>query len=163
MGRATNRFSHLSPGEYLVAVVAQPWYAQHRPDSPGELDVAYPIVFNSGVSNPGDAVPIVLQDGERAEADAVLRPLPALHIVVSNASPDPSWPGSATLMAPLYGGFTSPIPTESTTINGSVIEITGIPPGRYVIDLQSFGGESPANRNRELDLFSNMEIDGNEI
>jgi len=164
------RFSHLEPGEYVAAVVAQPWYAQNRSaasskpsDAPADLDVAYPIIFQSGATDPSDAVPISLQPGERVEADVTLRPVPAVHLRVRNASLDPARPGAATLMASLYGGFVAPVPTERTTINGGLIEINGVPPGRYAINLQSFGGEDSANRSREFYLSGDMEIDGNQI
>jgi len=162
-GAGYYHFSHLTSGQYFVTVVAEPWYARHRSDCPPEFDVAYPIVINSIATAPADAAPIVLQPGEHLEVDANLRPAPALHIVVSNTSPDPTWPGMVSLMVPLYGGFTSPALTETTIINGSVIEMNGVPPGHYVVSLQSFAGGSASSRDRELDLFADTEIDGNQL
>jgi hypothetical protein len=176
------RFSHLLPGTYSVAVTAVPWYAQYRHAAWGssltsagadpasaqdlDLDVAYPITFYSGSTASSDfssAVALHLGSGDRLEADVTLRSVPALHLLVRNASADPSWSGSATLMESMCDGFAAQVPAQETTINGSLIEITGVAPGHYLVRLQAYGGQRTAMRSRLLDVPSDMEIDGNQI
>jgi uncharacterized surface anchored protein len=58
-------FSNLSPGEYLLAAKATPWYAMHgNPPSPGQtsatppnsaLDVAYPITYFDSTTDEASA------------------------------------------------------------------------------------------------------------
>src|SRR5438067_5592249 len=79
------RFAHLPPGNYKIAVSARPWYAQNRPlhlpsppyaaleaalpdgvsvqanpepetaSEPSPLDIAYPLTFYPGTTEPEDA------------------------------------------------------------------------------------------------------------
>jgi 5-hydroxyisourate hydrolase-like protein (transthyretin family) len=58
----------LAAGEYLLAVVAEPWYAVHTPTvgKPGanrELDVAYPVTYFDSTTEEQAATPIVLSGG----------------------------------------------------------------------------------------------------
>ncbi len=52
-------FSNLAPGEYFVAVTAQPWYAMHKPglrqgtEAGNAMDVAYPLTFFDGAAEEG--------------------------------------------------------------------------------------------------------------
>jgi len=87
-------FERLEPGDYYVAVSATPWYAtQPQPtrDARGNtiaeatrspLDVAYPMTFFDGVTDSDSATPIRLKGGDKAKADFVLYPLPAVHLSV---------------------------------------------------------------------------------
>ena len=92
-------FGALSPGTYFVAVLAQPWYAQHgvrhhvkqenqdvnegglQPlnEQNQSLDVVYPIAFYSNASDLPGAAPIALRSGDLAIADFRMRPVPAMR------------------------------------------------------------------------------------
>ena len=76
------RFSHLPAGNYKIAAVGQPWYADgtHRGS---ELDVAYGLTYFAGVVEPGEATAIVVRPGERAEADFSLHAVHTVHVPVS--------------------------------------------------------------------------------
>lgn len=88
----------LIPGDYYVAVTAQPWYAmnnlQSRKVQPvlyaanPALDLAYPSTFYDSASRQEDATPIHLKPGTHAEITVQLHAVPALHIQIpaTNAS-----------------------------------------------------------------------------
>src|SRR2546423_4114958 len=109
-------FSHLSPGKYYIAVEAQPWHAQNglhdlhqgrmrlrrtsedavqsENNSPQEedtafpLDVAYPMTYYPGATDPGSAGSITLAAGEKFTADIILQAMPAIHTQISVDTPD---------------------------------------------------------------------------
>ncbi len=132
-------FGHLRPGTYLLAVSAQPWYAQDSQviakqpppsvedpsppspngdsssppefSAPSSLDVAYPLTYYPDVTEAGNAASIVLQPGERALADVTLRAVPALHLKIRNASSDPSRPTAAVVQQRIFDSLdTTPVP-----------------------------------------------------
>jgi hypothetical protein len=134
-------FGHLRPGTYLLAVSAQPWYAQDSqvmatqqplsvedspsasPDSESatpqdvaphsSLDVTYPLTYYPGATEPGNAAPIVLNSGERTAADVTLRAVPALHLKIRGASSDSSRPTAAVVLQRIFDSpDTTPIPLQ---------------------------------------------------
>ena len=88
----TYEFAGLEPGQYLLAVKAQPWYAMSRmgPGAPihssdgngGSLDVAYPITYYDSTTDEASATPIALAAGVVQQADVTLHAVPALHLTV---------------------------------------------------------------------------------
>jgi hypothetical protein len=81
-------------------VEGKPWYAVHPPavhrspaDAAGSfdrnLDVVYPVTYYSGATEVEDASPIVVRGGEHLNFDLHLAPLPALHVFVNVARPQP--------------------------------------------------------------------------
>ncbi len=67
-------FSNLPAGEYLLAVVASPWYAMHLPrgsqnrggnEETFPLDVAYPVTYFDSTTSEESASPIKLEPGAR--------------------------------------------------------------------------------------------------
>ncbi len=183
-------FGHLGPGTYLVAVSAQPWYAQdpqaspqeavsfspdgqsnshvaldssERPDSqaPAPLDVTYPTTYYPNVTDSENAAPIQLHPGERATADVNLRAVPALHLRIRNASSDPTRPLTAFVEQRLLD---TPIQVQarSQQINSGVIALTGIPPGHFTLSIRNFTGKEWISLNKEVDVASDTEIDAAE-
>ena len=81
-------FSNLAAGDYLLAVIATPWYAQYansaRADQNGrnELDVAYPVTYFDSTTEEQAATPIVLTGGSHDEANITMHAVAALHIPV---------------------------------------------------------------------------------
>jgi hypothetical protein len=79
-------FSNLAPGEYMVVVRAEPWFAQHPQGiyrgqaAVSSLDVAYPITFFDSTADEDAATPIALAAGDRQEANIALRAVPAVHL-----------------------------------------------------------------------------------
>lgn len=93
------RFAHLLPGDYYLAVMAQPWfrnnYVHTFPESnlSKDIDVAYPITYYPGTTDFAGARAITVTDGSAADLQISMRAVPAIHIsaprpVTSNAASD---------------------------------------------------------------------------
>ncbi len=137
-------FSNLAPGEYLLAVKAEPWYAIHpsqsRPpnDPAAALDVAYPITYFDSTYDETQASSILLSGGNREEADVNLHAVQALHITLqAPVSDDGSSPSTApTLRQSIFGAHDLP-ETTPTSVNSKqgLIEFSGVAPGHYEMTL----------------------------
>jgi 5-hydroxyisourate hydrolase-like protein (transthyretin family) len=183
------RLGHLAPGTYYLAVSARPWYAQvnpsviHRkstnPDAAGAraaqeaaaLDVTYPLTFYPGSPDSAGASPIVLHPGERVTADVVMRAVPALHLRIRSGN-------SATAGGPvefpqvlqrIFDGYLDPVFNaggSTSAMEPDVIEITGLAPGHYVIEMASSRGANDKGPKREgyreVDLAGDLEVNAND-
>jgi len=181
-------FGHLSPGTYLVAVSAQPWYAmdpagsqnqtQPSPDdettspntSPagvdsGEtspLDVTYRTTFYADAVEPESASPIQLHPGERVVADITLRAVPALHLTLRNVSKDPAQPGSAIVQQRIGEGATITLQARTQPFGAGNLKISGVPPGHLVLNLRAFDGKQGRAHVREVDVAADTDIDASD-
>ncbi len=143
-------FSNLAAGEYLLAVVAEPWYALHRPsrrsnqlnpsaadtlgapDPAAVLDVAYPVTFFDSTTDEASASRIVLAGGSRVEANVTLHAVPALRIEVNTPRKEDGSIARAELRQTVFGtvvgaesaGFLDSMQTGTTEFNG-------VAPGHY--------------------------------
>jgi hypothetical protein len=175
--------------------MAQPWYAQPpqlltkqplpsteepaggdrdatvtgevQPDfqTSSALDVTYPVTYFPGVTESGNAAPIVLGAGERASADVTLRAVSALHLTIRNGRADPSRPTSAVLMQRIFEDANSPpIPLQAgvQTASGGIIRISGLAPGHLLLSLRTLNGKEWATESRELDVASDTEIEASD-
>jgi Carboxypeptidase regulatory-like domain len=160
-------FADLAAGEYLIAVVAEPWYAMHGSQGGGRaklasevvvnpaLDVAYPVTYYDSTTDEAAARPIVLSGGSREVADISLHAVPALHLSV----PIPRRLNGSIMRAELLQTVLgTSISAESTgyleSLQTGKAEISGIAPGHY----QLTEGNPP--RVVDLDLSASQEIDG---
>lgn len=164
-------FSNLSAGDYLLAVVAEPWYAMHRPsdrpsmvdlgseqhkkaDPPTALNVAYPVTYFDSTTDEAAATPIVLAAGNRAQADITLHAVPALHIQVDTPRKPDGSIARAELRQTVFGavigaessGFLDAMQTGATEFNG-------VAPGHYELAQ----GDPP--HVVEMDATANMQVD----
>ena len=157
-------FSNLAAGEYLLAVVAEPWYAlQGEPVQPratpatensAALDVAYPVTYFDSTTDEASATPIALAGGSREEANINLHPAPALHLAVaaprkadgSVARPELRQTVFGTQISALSAGFVNALQTGTT-------DFTGMAPGHYEL----VQGDPP--RITELDAASSQQVD----
>ncbi|HZW94411.1 MAG TPA: carboxypeptidase-like regulatory domain-containing protein [Candidatus Eremiobacteraceae bacterium] len=171
-------FTPLRPGTYFLSVSGQPWYAIHPPSGlPGSesgsesvtgqqtespaaidrsLDVAYPITYYPDAREADDALPIPIRGGERVEADFHLNPVPSLRLRFR--MPDDGKHGYSfpQLEQPTFDGSTTFVQgSGGNVVAPAVMEITGIPAGRYNVRLR---GETVSQMNG-VDL----EKDGEEI
>jgi len=169
-------FGHLPAGTYFVAVSAQPWYAQHAQqrgpsggrlapvsDNP-ELDVAYPITYYRETTETEQANPLTLNWGDQLAADITLRAVPALHLQLANQNPDlPFAIAGASLKQTLIGGNEVFIETQTENDDPSMVEISGIAPGRYDLGVETTkeknGGVSSSSRHQTVNLSSNGSLD----
>jgi len=120
------------------------------------LDVAYPITYYPDAREADDALPIPIRGGERVEADFHLNPVPSLR--VRFRMPDDGRHGYTfpQLEQPTFDGSTTFVQsTGGNVVAPGVMEIAGIPAGRYNVRL-SGGTVSQMNG---VDL----EKDGEEI
>jgi len=157
-------FSDLQAGEYQLAVVAEPWYALHSPqtglqakaarESNSALDVAYPVTYYDSTTDEAAATPIVLTAGSREEANISLHAVPALHITIP-APPKPD--GSITRAELQHTVFGTVISAESSgfleSLQTGTIEMSGIAPGHY----QVMQGDPP--RVVDLDILASLQVD----
>jgi hypothetical protein len=169
-------FGHLAPGTYFVCVTAQPWYAQQVPRlrrrldpssgqtayegiaNPGQaFDVVYPITFFPNATDISGAAPITLHPGDAQVADIALRPIPALHVTIRSSSPNESEQSWPQVTQHLADGIEQGIPTQTQQLAPGLIEITGLPPGRFNLALVSQKGNE-STRSQTVQLASDSEI-----
>lgn len=152
------RFSHLSPGTYFLAVQARPWYAQNpgpapdgsQPENARELDVAYPVTYYGDTINGAAAAPITLAEGASLTVQIDLRAVPAIHVPITGVDMSQGINASASVEGP--GGVQIQAGAPLTGFN-NMYELTGLAPGRYVVQLQSFiQGGSQVHLQRMVDL-----------
>jgi hypothetical protein len=165
-------FSNLAAGEYLLAVVAEPWYAMHRSsrrsnqlnpntadtlgaaDPAAALDVAYPVTYYDSTPDAASATRIVLAGGSRVEADFALHAVPALRIQVNTPRKEDGSIARAELRQTVFGavvgaesaGFLDSLQTGTTEFNG-------VAPGHYELAQ----GDPP--HIVEMDATSNQQVD----
>jgi Carboxypeptidase regulatory-like domain len=165
-------FNNLAAGQYLLAVVAEPWYALHRStgrthqksasaadpegasDPAAALDVAYPVTYFDSTTDEASATRIVLAGGRREEADITLHAVPALHIEVDTPRKPNGSIARAELRQTVFGtvvaaesaGFLDAMQTGST-------EFSGVAPGHYEL------AQGDPLRVVELDATASQQID----
>jgi Carboxypeptidase regulatory-like domain len=127
-------FGQLRAGTYVTAISARPWYAQNSfaegQPSAAEFDVAYPITYSGGSTDPKSAAPINVTENGSTQVDIVLRPVPALHIRLRDLATE----GDGPVMLFAIGPDGAMVPSNAVTVGsdqGSTI--TGLAPGRYEI------------------------------
>jgi len=168
--RGYYRFAHLESGRYFVVVSAQPWFSSltwpqrlsgvNLPSDEKTLfDVVYPTTFYPGVTDPSSASPVVVNAGEGFTADVILAAVPALQVVVRNVYSDPEHARGANLEQRVFGVPIRP-PSQEEKMVDDAVEISGLPPGKYELNVQSYG-PVPSVRSTMIDLVTNMETDAN--
>jgi len=161
-------FGDLAPGEYLLAVKAQPWYALHHitsaslqlPESNpiAALDVAFPITYYDSTTEEASATPISLAGGSREEANINLHAVPALRLTVESPVKDEEREVSVRLLENVFGilisGANNPPTLPGVTRTGALV-LTGVAPGHYELT----HGDPP--RIAELDVTASQQLDPN--
>jgi hypothetical protein len=162
----------LIPGTYFLSATATPWYAVH-PNSEGansapevhaaptaiidrSLDVAYPVTYYPDVLDAESAMPIPVRGGDRVQVDVHMSPVPALRLLFHVPGDGQNGFTSPQLQQPAFDGSASVRNTGARMVSPGLVEITGIPAGRYNIRMD--GGGSGLQMNG-LDLSK----DGEEI
>ncbi len=144
----------LQPGTYFLSANGKPWYAVHPNLQPGEsepkgqannvdrsLDVAYPVTFYADVTDADSATPIPVRGGEHLQLDIHLNPVPALRILVRVAENGKNGFIIPQLQQPAFDGSTPVQHSGAHVVSPGLVEITGIPAGRYNVRVAS--GENP--------------------
>jgi hypothetical protein len=171
--RGQYRFASLPPGTYFVVASARPWYAAYiaSPNHPDldrnqaqeakfPLDVAYPVVYYPGVTDFSQATALALAAGDHVTADFTLTPVRSLHIRVRTPKPDVNGGLSVMAVPEVFQGVNLrfPISLETTSSKPGEVDLAGLPPGQYRLQI-FFPGKEPMNYTQELDLQSDTEID----
>jgi hypothetical protein len=151
--------SNLAAGEYLLAVVADPWYAVHE-GTPAKrntaLDVAYPVTYFDSTTEEGSTTPIVLAGGSHAEANISLHAVPALHLSISTPRKPDGSVAMPQVQETVFGNMIpSDVPSEMSDPRAGTSEIGGIAPGHYELTQ----GDPP--RIVDLDLTASQQVDAN--
>jgi hypothetical protein len=133
----------LQSGAYQAVIVAKPWHADNAyydRSHPDERDVAYPITYYGGATDPTLAKPIILRAGDAMEISIVLRAVPALHV----ALPATYAEGNTRVKLFTSGPGAFPILTEASmssitdTSGVKHVEIEGVTPGDYRVELHRY-------------------------
>lgn len=159
----------LMPGTYFLAVEAQPWYAVHpsaQADHLGSdgdaqasanvdrsLDVAYPLTYYESATEPDGATPIQIRGGERLQIDVSLNPVPSLRLIFHIPNSQNGRWTVPRLEQPVFDGFTF-VQTAVQQVSPGVMELTGVPAGRYNVRIQ---GESKVTRLNGVELAKDGE------
>jgi len=165
-------FNDLAAGEYLLAVVAEPWYAMHRSSKDGNrsrqksfsidgaadpataLDVAYPVTYYDSTTDEALAARIAVTGGSRQEADIALHAVPALHIEVDTPRKANGSIARAELRQTVFGAVVS---AESAgfldAMQSGTTEFSGVAPGHYELAQ----GDPP--RVVEMDATASQKVD----
>lgn len=170
--RGRFEFADLNPGEYYLSVNARPWYEEHstrhdagsdtdQPQNP-KLDVTYPTTYYPGVTDFNAAEPLTLKGGNQVEADIALSPIPSLHLRIQVEPNSRNQWLSYSLMQKLPDGTTSYVPMISRRTQ-DLVEITGLAPGKYQLEMARHNLGSPSvaatESNREIDITGNTTLD----
>jgi protocatechuate 3,4-dioxygenase beta subunit len=151
----TYEFNNLEPGEYMVAVKADPWYAQHdaRPGPGGQqspLDVVYPVTYYDSTIDEASATPLTLTAGSREEADINLHAVPALRLRVPRGSNQRPY---LSAQQKIFGGVINSERIENGDPHSPYVEFVGIAPGTYDLEY----GDPP--RRVTVNASSNLDLD----
>lgn len=173
-------FPELRAGTYFLSANAKPWYAMHprsipNPDgtvaittAPHSFDVTYPTTYYPDATDSDQATPIPLRGGEHLSVDMYLSPVPALSILIRTSGPpgrgfdmpqlqkksfDSTENVTAQIMshsAESFGG-----PENFQMLSQGVIELSGIPAGKYTVNTRGAPGSEMSGSVTEVDLSQN--------
>jgi carboxypeptidase family protein len=150
----------LMPGTYFLSVSAKPWYAIHPTSNPSDppvngrpadtantdtsgfdrsLDVAYPFTYYSDVTDADGATPIPIRGGERLQVEFHLNPVPSLHLLFRVPNDGNKGGIFPQLEQPAFDGSTFLQTDGVRTLSPGLVEITGIPAGRYNVRFYAAG------------------------
>jgi hypothetical protein len=156
-------FSHLDSGTYYIAFFGTPWYAvrpQVSRDSQGRsvedrrsyaLDVAYPVTYYPDTTDAASAAPVQLNAGDRTQLNLTLHAVHAVHlsIQIPGSGRDQS-AFSPQLRQDVFGfsdsaqsvNFYTSIRNPNAANPNTTIDVAGVAPGRYDLELRSPTGTS---------------------
>jgi protocatechuate 3,4-dioxygenase beta subunit len=165
--RGDYRLPHIEAGRYYVLVSAQPWFgpfaqaygsANQTAADKAAFDVVFPVTFYPGVTDAGSASPIVLDEGQEFTADFTLNAIPGLHLRLNHLSNSPEQPRNSNLAARVFGTEIYLMGQRETQVDENTREITGVAPGKYVLDVQSYGAVREKH-STVLNVTADMEFD----
>jgi hypothetical protein len=173
------RVAHLVPGKYVIAVQAQPWYAQigftgqsepaqgtfsglrhTNPRVDPKLDVVYPLTFYPGALNERSATELDLTAGSQVQANIQLQPVPSVHVFLTNLPIQENNRSGINISGTqkAFGSTDLGMAMAMTQIAPGEYEVAGLPPGEIIFTIGDGGKpQDPPHR------FSANVSDGNTI
>ena len=165
--RGTYRLAHLEPGCYYLVVSAGPWYGSflqpvdedHNAERADRraLEMVYPTMFYPGVTEQTSASQIALNEGEDFTADFTLVAELGLRVRLDHFNADRKRQRGATLEQKVFGTRINQVSQREVPV-GDAMEIRNVPPGRYVLDIESYDANRET-RSRVLDLAADVDVD----
>ncbi len=180
--RGHYEFAGLAPGDYNVAVQAEPWYAagsQRRFSNSGsqqpvdpQLDVVYPQTWFPGVTDRRSAEVLSLHHGEARQADLNLTPAPATHLHIAVPGGEDTVQGVRVRRGQIFPQVERVSQEGLPFLNTSVqidpqgqIDIGGLSPGLYKVTMQGQGAAQtpafirvPGEAQHSIDLSSAIPV-----
>ena len=150
-------FGDIGPGEYLMAVAAEPWYAVHSSTTArnNALDVAFPVTYFDSTTDEQAATPVELAGGMHQEANISMHAVPALHISVPAQRRSEENTGvGAELQQIVFGSMVGVTGNYNYTSNPGNLTMDGVTPGHYQLVMHG-----DPDRVVDLALSSNQQID----
>lgn len=160
-------FSNLGPGDYVLAVQAEPWYALHpsarasRPAALSEaaaaLDVAYPVTYFDSTTDESAATPIHLAGGFHQEADINLHAVAALRLTVAVPRKPQGGIARAELRQTIFGAQVSALSEGFlNSLRTGTVQFTGLAPGHYEL----WQGDPPRVANLDATVSGQVDASG---
>jgi hypothetical protein len=169
--RGYYRLPHLESGRYYELVSAQPWFGpfaqvygngnQSAADK-AAFDVVFPVTFYPGVTDAGSASPIGLDEGQEFTADFTLNAVPALHLRLNHLNNSSGQPRNSSLAARAFGTEIYLPGLRETQIDANAREMAGVAPGKYVLDIESYGALRE-KRSTVVDVNTDLEFDADAV
>ncbi len=177
-------FPRLAPGTYYLCASGNPWYSQMNgpmrwaggdnaaAQSRSALDLAYPLTCFPDVPDPAGAEAISLNAGDHVQADITFHPVPAVHISFQVAKSDtqggiamPQLRQEVFGITDFIGAGQSFFERGNGNDEGSTsVEISGIAPGQYNIELQGPNQAVDVARAGSIDVSSSdLRIDASSL
>lgn len=182
--RGQYRFGQLPTGTYFVMVSARPWYSPYSAvastfyspygaatstaegnggqdqSAAASLDVTYPLLYYSGVTDSGQATPVTVAAGDHASADFSLTPVRSVHIRVHTPKLNLNQGYSVALVPQAFQDVSvqMPVSVQTAMVRPGEIEISGIAPGQYRLQMV-FPGKETTTFAQVLDLEGDTELD----
>jgi hypothetical protein len=133
-----------------------------------ELDVVYPITFFPNAPDIAGAAAISVRPGNAEIADLRLQPVAALHMIVrvSSTVGEAAASGdaaenenvSAQVLQSLGEEIQMGVPAASQQIAPGVVEISGIPPGRFSLQVNSNKNGESRSHAQSVQLTGDAEV-----
>jgi hypothetical protein len=153
-------------------VSARPWYSAYgavpsTPEGAGQeqsatapLDVTYPLLYYSGVTDFSQATPITVAGGDHATADFSLTPVRSVHVRVHTPKLNLNQGYSVVLVPEAFQDVSvqMPVSVQTAMVRPGEIEISGIAPGQYRLQMV-FPGKETTTFAQVLDLEGDTELD----
>ena len=178
--RGTYEFPELRAGTYFLSANAKPWYALHPRSLPNpdgtvavnpaahSFDVTYATTYYPDGTDSDQATPIPLRGGEHLSVDMHLSPVPALSILIRRTGalgPGFDMPQLQRKSFDSTENVTAQILSHSSESFGGpenfqmssqgLIELSGIPAGKYTVNTRGVPGSQSTGSVAEVDLSQN--------